>query len=103
MGCPDCEFIFDIEGIYDAASSWDDGTCKSLAGDLSFTYGYVSDYYGYGSYVMYYSPEYGAFSPWAAASLSGSSLSYEYGYEDWDYYGNGTYYTYLWAGEAEIE
>ena len=52
---------------------------------------------------MYYQPSYGTFTPWATASFDGDTFIYSYGYEDWDYYGNGTYYTYLWAGEAEID
>ena len=100
--CADCEFVFDIDMSY-LSSSTDDGTCADLAGDGSYTYGYQADYYGYGPYVMYYSPSYGSFSAWAGANFSGGTLSYSYGYEDWDYYGNGTYYTYLWAGEADID
>jgi hypothetical protein len=38
-----------------------------------------------------------------AASFSGGSLSYYYGYEDWDYYGDGNYYTYAWSGEADVD
>ena len=100
--CADCEFVFDVDMSY-LSSSTDDGTCADLAGDGSYTYGYQSDYSGYGPYVMYYSPSYGSFSAWASANFSGGTLSYSYGYEDWDYYGNGTYYTYLWAGEADID
>ena len=85
------------------SSSTDDGTCAELAGDGSYTYGYIDDYYGYGPYVMYYSSYYGSFSAWASASFSGGTLSYYYGYEDWDYYGDGTYFTYVWAGEADVD
>ena len=74
-----------------------------MAGDMSFTYGYIADYYGYGPYVMYYSPSYGSFSAWTGASFEGDQFVYSYGYTDWDYYKNGTYYTYLWAGDATVQ
>ena len=88
---------------YDADTSNDDGKCKSLASDINYTYGYIEDYYGYGAYLMYYSSYYGSFSAWANASFEGGTFDYSYGYEDWDYYENGTYYTYLWSGSAAIE
>ena len=103
--CDGCEFVFDIVGTYDAENSIADAEvgCDSLAADMSFAYGYIDDYYGYGGYVMYYSADYGYFSAWTGASFEGGTFTYSYGYEDWDYYKNGTYYTYLWAGEAAVE
>ena len=53
---------------------------------------------------MYYSPSDGSFSVCKRAPvLAVDNLSYNYGYEDWDYYGNGSYYTYIYAGEADID
>ena len=70
---------------------------------MSFAYGYVEDYYGYGPYLMYYSSTYGSFSAWGTATFDGSDLTYEYGYIDWDYYGSGSYYTYLWRTPGGVE
>ena len=100
--CSDCEFVFDVDMSYKNSSS-DDGTCAELSADGSYTYGYVEDYYGYGPYVMYYSADYGYFSAWTGADFSGGVFSYYYGYEDWDYRNDGTYYTYVWEGEADID
>jgi hypothetical protein len=102
-GCVGCEFVFDIDMSFDSAASTDNGTCASLMVDSSYTYGYTDDYNGYGAYLMYYSSYYGTFQAWGNASLVGATLEYSYGYEDWDYYGTGTYYTYIWAGEAELD
>ena len=40
----------------------------AMAIDRSFSYGYVDDYYGYGSYLMYYSPIYGSFAAVTSAT-----------------------------------
>ena len=101
--CVDCEFAFDVELLYESSFSYDDGTCVSAAMDMNFSYGYTADYYGYGPYLLYgYGT--GTFTPWTTASFDDSTgeLEYSYGYEDWDYYGTGTYYTYLRSGEAEL-
>ena len=104
LGCTDCEFVFDIEAKYRRPLSTDDGSCTAMAIDRSFSYGYVEDYYGYGSYLMYYSPIYGSFSAVTSATFDDSTgeLEYSYGYEDMEYYGSGIYYTYHLAGEAEL-
>jgi hypothetical protein len=104
LSCTDCVFTFDVEASYRSGPSTDDGSCTSLATDRSYTYGYVDDYDGYGPYMMYYDSYYGDFSPSFAADFDSSTgeLDYTYGYEDWDYYGDGTYYTYLLMGEVEL-
>ncbi len=102
--CEDCEFVFDIAATFDAAGSTDDGTCDKLNTDYAYTYGYVDDYYGYGSYLMYYSSYYGNFSAWTGADFDGAEFTYYYGIEDYDIYGDGTYYyTLVWEGAAAIE
>ena len=103
-GCTGCEWAFDVFMSYDRGASTDDGTCAKLAANASYGYGYMEDYSGYGSFLMY---QYGSdWYAWAYASFSGSNFSYYTGYEDYPYdYGGaypGYYYTNMWAGEATV-
>ncbi len=103
--CDGCEWTFNVAMTYDAGASTDDGSCTNLAANASYGYGYMSDYYGYGAFLMY---QYGStFYAWAYASFSGSDFSYYTGYEDYPYdYGGqypGYYYTNMWAGGATVQ
>jgi hypothetical protein len=102
--CSGCDWAFNVAMTYDSGASTDDGSCASLAGDASYGYGYMADYYGYGAYLMY---QYGsAWYAWAGASFGGGTFTYETGTIDypWDYYGHypGYYLTNMWAGEAAV-
>jgi hypothetical protein len=102
--CAGCEFTFEVDMIYDASVSYDDGSCPMLADNVTYRYGYVEDYYGYGGYLMY---GFGSgFYAWAYASFDGTTFDYHIGPLDYpyDYYGAypGYYYTNYWTGSAEL-
>ena len=48
-----------------------------MLGDMSFYYGYDSDYAGSGPYIMYYDATVYSFVSWTPATLSGDNLTYE--------------------------
>ena len=117
-GCPDCLFAFELDLIYDAAATDDNGTCAStthwngdlMHGDTTYNYGYTDDLYGYygPSWMWEYSPGY-----WYPLSLASPQvrtieydesigyLKYTYGYKDYDY--NSIYFTYYHHGEAYLK
>ncbi len=101
--CPDCLWAFDVAMSYDTSASYDDGACSSLTTDTTYSYAYSDDYYGYSVLMMEYS---GTWYAWIEASFDGSTFEYASGYLDYPYdYGGtypGYYYTYYWAGEAEV-
>ena len=99
--CDHCEFMFEIEYKLDKRASEDDGTCEGI--DLSGTYGYSSDFDGYGgSWVYAYGG--GGYYYWGVAEFDGSEFRYWYGYEDYPYsYAGSIYYlTYYQYGLADI-
>jgi hypothetical protein len=103
--CDGCEFAFDVAMTYNAGQSSDDGTCAKMAADSSYAYAYNSAYGSYGSVLMM---EYnGSWYAWTYADFSGGTLTYTYGIEDYPYDMKGQYpgyyYTYYWAGQADVQ
>ncbi len=98
--CPDCVFAFDVSLAYDAASSTVTDDCSGFATDLSYSYGYVDDYYGYGPSMLYYGT-YG-WSSFANAEFDASTDTVKYVGGIIDYAYAGYYFTYYYTGEAQL-
>jgi len=79
--CDDCLFAFDVELIYDAALSMDDGSCADSAMDTRFSYAFREDYPGYGSYILVGYDS--GFYAWASATFEGENLHYTTGVDDY--------------------
>ena len=100
--CENCEFMFDVTYTLQTASYvYDDGTCDyyGLVGDSFGTYGYSSDFDGYGASWVYSS--YGAYYWWGSGYWDGSNFGYVYGYKD--YYYGGAYYSYYQYGAITVQ
>jgi hypothetical protein len=112
LSCPDCDFTFDVDFVYDeASSSYTNSGCSELEGDFSITIGYNPDYY-YPEYgplpsVVYYIDYYSAWYWYGAAYFNSTSgeLLHSNGVTDYPYKYNGKkyYLTYLFYGQAYIE
>lgn len=130
--CEGCEFTFDITATYrtpdgDPANGQNiDNACDSTASNFEFSYGYTSDYGGYGAAVMYSSDGY-EFGAWivnqgpnaettaeieeSTVAFDGTTFSYTDGYKNYLYTGEqgsypdlvGKYFTNFWSGEGTVE
>jgi hypothetical protein len=113
LNCIGCDFTFDVDMTYDATMSQDtNGDCEGYLVDAAYSYGYTSDYNGYGPYslLVYYGYGY-AFGPAAFdPTAEGDNFTYESGFEDYYYDGKGGYYpqyagkylTNIWKGGAVV-
>ena len=113
MSCPDCDFTFDVDFVYDeASSSYTNAGCSEFEGDFSFAIGYNPDYY-YPSYgplpsVMYYVDYYSAWYWYGVAYFNETTgvLYHSNGVTDYypvEYNDKNYYLTYLFYGKATIE
>ena len=101
--CTDCEFMFDVTYTYDTSVSSDDGTCAyyGLTGDTSGTYGYSTDFDGYGdSWVFEY---YGSYYWWGEGAFDSKKGTFQYWYGYEDYYYGSAYYTYYQYGDVLVK
>ena len=73
--------------------------------DTFYTYGYTTDYYGYGPMALI--GYYGSYYAWAYGDFVGGEFTYNYGLNDYYYnYGGmypGYYYTSYWYGWAAVK
>jgi len=89
--CDECEFLFDVELLFEDDLSTDNGTCWSIAEDRDFTYGFAVDIYGYGlswAIINYYSYLYA----FAYAEFEDNTFLYSSGFIDYYYDGYSGYY-----------
>lgn len=110
LECPDCLFAFDVTLAYDAANSTATDDCAHLAMELTFSYGFIEDYYGYGYPAIAIGVadgETGYWRAWGSANLDtkNDTLRYGGGVIDSAYSGYYTgyvtyYYTQYYRGEA---
>ena len=102
--CSSCTYTFDMLITYTGGIASAD--CTGLTTTASFSYGFATNYNGYGATLLMYDSYYG-WQPWITngtanfgrtdvVSISGSSFTYSVGYLDYFY--NTGYYTYLWSG-----
>ncbi|MBK9645043.1 MAG: hypothetical protein IPO67_07830 [Deltaproteobacteria bacterium] len=100
--CPECEWSLEFELVYNTAKSYDDGTCHD-GSDLTGTFGYDADYYGYYEVVWYYNLTYSAWYPtWPASADGAGGLTFGGGYLDYPFTSGGKsyYYTSYWDGRG---
>ena len=92
--------MFDVDYNLDTEYTNHDGTCEGM--DPSGTYGYSSDFKGYGGTWIY---DYGgAYYSWGYGDFDGAVFNYWYGYVDYPYSYNGSIYylTYYQYGLVDV-
>ena len=100
--CENCEFMFDVTyTLRNESYVYDDGTCEyyGLFADSYGSYGYSSDFDGYGAAWVYSS--YGTYYWWGTGSFSSNSFMYYYGYTDYPY--KSYYYSYYQYGDIVVK
>ena len=111
VACPDCDYAFDVDFYYDESKSVASSRCSGLAGDLTLTFGFDSDYYydSYGpfSVMLYYSASYAEWGYFNYANFDASTgllLNYSYFKNyPYTYKGKKYYYTNYWYGYAYLK
>jgi hypothetical protein len=77
-GCPNCEWVLDMELIYKKLDSEDNGTCEDLGlkEDLTWTYGYNPDHYG-AEAILLYDPEEEKWITWLTENKSSDVIEWD--------------------------
>ena len=101
--CADCDFAFDITMTYSSTySDNSDELCDAFETDFDYTYGYATDYAGYGPYLLL--EYYGTWYPWTSSTswdTTYGTFEYDYGYQDL-VLSNGATVTQYWYGYAAL-